>query len=174
MELRIEVKGLREIQRNLLDLPARVTQKKILDAGLLVAGRMVADEARLFAPELRTTEDPRWTRGALKRAIRAARIRPSEFAAEVVVSVKNVSANSRFRFKARQISRKNRGKSFRRVDPRDAYYWFFQEFGTARMRARPFLRPAFEARKEPAIAAAIAQFEKLIAAEMQKMGRTLN
>jgi HK97 gp10 family phage protein len=40
----------------------------------------------------------------------------------------------------------------RNVD-RDSYYWKFIEFGTAKMPAKPFLRPAFEANKEAAIEA---------------------
>jgi HK97 gp10 family phage protein len=35
----------------------------------------------------------------------------------------------------------------------DAYYWRYIEFGTSKMAARPFLRPAFEAKKEAAIEA---------------------
>ena len=31
------------------------------------------------------------------------------------------------------------------------YYWRFVEFGTEKMRAHPFLRPAFESKKETAI-----------------------
>lgn len=34
---------------------------------------------------------------------------------------------------------------------RDAYYWWFIEFGTRKMAARPFLRPAFEAKKFEAL-----------------------
>jgi len=33
----------------------------------------------------------------------------------------------------------------------DVYYWRFVEFGTAKMAARPFLRPAFEAQKQNAL-----------------------
>jgi HK97 gp10 family phage protein len=36
---------------------------------------------------------------------------------------------------------------------RDSFYWKFLEFGTNKMAARPFLRPAFEANKEGAIEA---------------------
>lgn len=32
-----------------------------------------------------------------------------------------------------------------------AFYWIWLEFGSEKMRARPFLRPAFEARKEEAL-----------------------
>jgi HK97 gp10 family phage protein len=33
----------------------------------------------------------------------------------------------------------------------DAYYWRFLEFGTSKMAAKPFMRPAFEAKKERAV-----------------------
>lgn len=34
---------------------------------------------------------------------------------------------------------------------KDSYYWKFVEFGTSKMAAKPFLRPAFESRKEEAV-----------------------
>lgn len=50
---------------------------------------------------------------------------------------------------------------------KSAWYWRLVEFGTAKMRARPFLRPAFESKKNEAveiiakrIAARIKRFEK--------------
>ena len=41
-------------------------------------------------------------------------------------------------------------------------YWWWLEFGTSRLRARPFLRPAFESRKELAVLALRAQMQKEI------------
>lgn len=38
----------------------------------------------------------------------------------------------------------------RNVD-KDSFYWKFQEFGTAKMPAQPFMRPAFESEKENAV-----------------------
>src|SRR5258706_14241041 len=35
----------------------------------------------------------------------------------------------------------------------DAYYWSFVEFGTVKMNAQPFMRPAYIARRQQAIAA---------------------
>jgi HK97 gp10 family phage protein len=42
------------------------------------------------------------------------------------------------------------GKGERKKD-RDAWYWRFIEFGTAKLAARPFLRPAFESQKQKAL-----------------------
>lgn len=80
-----------------------------------------------------------------------------------------VGANERYIIGVRQKRRKyartqlNRrlgriGKSFALRG--DAYYWWFVEFGTERMSARPFLRPAFESGK--------AAFVSTFAAELAK------
>lgn len=145
--------------------------RKILDEGLVAGAQVVADEARLMAPELREL-DPRWSKGALRRAIRATRIRPTQYTAEAIVGVRKLSGRQTAAFRGRQAKRRRAGKSARRIDPRDAYYWFFVEFGTAHTRARPFLRPAFEARKTVAVEMAIKVFRDRIELEMAKLGRS--
>jgi HK97 gp10 family phage protein len=49
--------------------------------------------------------------------------------------------------------KKSRMAGKKRDVDRDSFYWKFLEFGTNKMAARPFLRPAFEANKEGAIEA---------------------
>jgi HK97 gp10 family phage protein len=169
--LEVEFKGLRQLEAAMRELPKRV-DRKILNDGLLAGARLVRDEARALAPELQDP-DPRWQRGALKRAIRATRIRPRDYAAEVIVSVRKLSKRAVARVKARQAKAKAAGKKVRvggRHIPGDAFYWPFVEFGTASMRARPFLRPAFEARKESAVQAAIKVFRERVQAEIAKLG----
>ena len=39
----------------------------------------------------------------------------------------------------------------KRSDPKSAFYGLFQELGTSRHPAQPFLRPAFEAKREEAV-----------------------
>jgi HK97 gp10 family phage protein len=46
--------------------------------------------------------------------------------------------------------------------------WHFEEFGTSRQKARPFLRPAFDSNKESAVTRFVAQIKKRIAAELKK------
>ena len=52
-------------------------------------------------------------------------------------------------------------------DPNNAFYWKFQEFGTARHPAAPFLRPAYDAKEDEAarvaIAKALENFDKVLA-----------
>lgn len=53
----------------------------------------------------------------------------------------------------------------------DAWYARFVEFGTSKMAARPFMRPAFEAKKGDAVAAIKAYLERRIPAEVTKLAR---
>lgn len=54
------------------------------------------------------------------------------------------------------------GKGGHRKGTNDPWYWFLHEFGTSRMPARPFLRPAFEQARERAIARALDVLKKRI------------
>ena len=54
---------------------------------------------------------------------------------------------------------------------RDSYYWKFVEFGTAKMPARPFLRPAFEANKEAAVEAIGKSLDETIQAAAREGAR---
>ncbi|AEC22288.1 hypothetical protein PT7_P052 (plasmid) [Pusillimonas sp. T7-7] len=51
-----------------------------------------------------------------------------------------------------------------------AYYFRFLEFGTAHMAPRPFLRPAFETKKQEAAGKIKEQLAKRLEAEAQKIG----
>ena len=52
----------------------------------------------------------------------------------------------------------------------DAYYGAFVEFGTSKMAARPFMRPAFETRRDYAIEAMRAYLAERIPRELEKAG----
>ena len=58
----------------------------------------------------------------------------------------------------------------RNVD-KDSFYWKFQEFGTAKMPAQPFMRPAFESEKENAVDVLGAELDKRIQKEAADMAR---
>lgn len=47
--------------------------------------------------------------------------------------------------------RKSRLSGKTRDVQKDSFYWRFVEFGTSKMPARPFIRPAFEAKKDVAV-----------------------
>ena len=165
----VKIHGLQQIQAALRELPKRV-DSKILNDGLLAGARIVRDDARLRAPLLKVP-DARRLRGLLRRAIHAGRVRPQRYAATVWVRLRSLSKSQVARFKKRQLQHSRRVKAA--VNPLDPFYWRFIEFGTSKMRAQPFMRPAFESKKEPAVRAAVARFKALVQAEIEKLGQRM-
>jgi len=53
----------------------------------------------------------------------------------------------------------------------DTYYWRFKEFGTEKMRADPFMRPALQESIEPATDEFLRQFEKALARAIKRANR---
>ena len=51
-----------------------------------------------------------------------------------------------------------------------AFYWLFLEFGSEKMAARPFLRPAFESRKEDALNVIVNEMQAGLARAERKLG----
>ena len=51
----------------------------------------------------------------------------------------------------------------------DAWYWRFVEFGTVKMPARPFLRPAFEGKKREAVQAIKTRLSERIEQALQEL-----
>ena len=145
----------------MLQLPQRL-DNKLLNQGLIAGARVVRDEARRRAPVLKIP-DPRRRAGTLRRSIRAMRIRPPHYAATAIVRVRGLTRKQIGAFK------KKRGAGGAN-NPNDPFYWRFVEFGTSTMGARPFLRPAFESKKEAAVRLAIATLRPLVAAEINKLG----
>lgn len=127
MELKFEIKGLRELDAGLAELPAAV-RGKTLEAALMRAAKPILDEARSRAP-VRQGGAKRIGKGSkgrlpgfLRASLRRARKRASDASATVQIG-----------------------------PHRRAFYGMFQEFGTSRQAARPFLRPAFDAKAQEAL-----------------------
>lgn len=53
----------------------------------------------------------------------------------------------------------------------DTYYWRFLEFGTSKMRAQPFMRPALESNTDTATAEFMQQFEKAITRAIRRANK---
>lgn len=132
------VEGLIELQDALHQLAPRVARKHLRRA-VMTAARVVRDEAKGRAPiyhgKVSKGHPPP---GTLKRAITAARSNKSSGPGKEVVNVFVRQA------KNGSVGQKN-VKAYSKLD---AYYWRWVEFGTSKMAANPFLRPAFEANKE--------------------------
>lgn len=126
----VEVRGLRELSDALKALPKKL-ERRVLNAALMTGAREIAKEAQIRAPV---------DTGALRRNIRARPGRPMDgHTASVIVNVRRLSS--------RQVARLKQKGGRSAANAQDPYWWLFQEFGTSKMTARPFLRPAFEARK---------------------------
>jgi HK97 gp10 family phage protein len=158
----IRINGLRAIQQALNELPKKV-DRKLLNQGLIAGATLVRDDARDRVPLLQVP-DARRRRGTLRRAIRAGRVRPTQYAATVWVRIRQLTRRQVTKYKA-----KNKGSA--KDNPNDPFYWAFVEFGTSTQPARPFMRPAFEAKKQAAVLKSVGLFRERVQAEIAKLGR---
>lgn len=132
------VAGLIELQDALHQLAPRIARKHLRKA-VMAAARVVRDEAKGRAPVYHgAVSKGHPPPGTLKRAITAARSNSASGPGREVVNVFVRQA------KNGSVGQKNI-KAYSRLD---AYYWRFVEFGTSKMAANPFMRPAFESNKE--------------------------
>jgi len=123
--VKMEVHGLKELERKLLEMSPKLA-KNALRAAVAAGARVVAAEARKNVPV---------DSGTLRRSIYTKQIREE-----------SGDTQQTFYVGARQ-GKKEQAKN------RDGWYFPFVEFGTEKMAARPFMRPAFESTKDAAVQA---------------------
>ena len=134
----VELIGLKELQLQLLELPKRVAQKALTNA-VRAEATVIKKEAIRLAPTYHgDVAEGHPPPGTLKKSIIARRWRKGSNAFRVVFIVNG-------------IGNKMVGSGSNRRRANLAYYWHMVERGTAKMMARPFLRPAFESKKEEAL-----------------------
>jgi HK97 gp10 family phage protein len=159
----VHVAGLRELLQGLAELPAELGKGAIY-AALGGAARVVRDEARARAPVLQTPTRNRKP-GTVRDAIRASRSKVNKGQNglwEVIVRVKPLKGRQVAKFK------KETGKAGNQ-NPNDPFYWWFLEFGTSKLAARPFLRPAFDTTKDAQLAAMRKRMKAGLAAAARKI-----
>lgn len=136
----IKISGLSDLEKNMVELPDRIA-KNVLDGGLRAAANVIRDDARRRAQSIINTEHRFFKKtfhgqdvllfpGFTVRKIAAWKKRRTPWASTFNIGV----AGYKQRF----------SKYF-------AFWWRFFEFGTSKMAAKPFLRPAFEAHKTDAV-----------------------
>ncbi len=157
----IELKGLRELDNALRALPVEIKRAPVIYRALHDGARVIAAEAKRLAPLLQDPNETRRERGALRSGITQQASRSRDF--EVNIRVRNRG----YIFAPGPDTRRNPKSSQRAGNPN---YWWLLEFGTSKMAARPFLRPAFEARKAAAAEAIKASLAKGIAFLTAKLG----
>lgn len=155
----INVKGLRELDRTLKALPARIGEK-VMRAALRAAGQVIRKDARSRVPILKSPSKYRKP-GTVKNAIVIKRSRRDKFG--VFVTVRTLKAKQIKAFKGGKV---NKAAA---QNPDDPFYWLFLEFGTAKLTKTPFLRPAFEAKKFEALRKFEEYCKKRIVKEAEKL-----
>jgi HK97 gp10 family phage protein len=150
-------KGLKELQQALKELPERVAKNVLrgsVGAGAAVIRKEAVAKAPVYQEQVQAGHPPA---GTLKRAVYQKQIN------ELSNQVKQTFFVGVRHGKKYQKQGKNGQLS------QDAYYASWIEFGTSKMSARPFLRPAFEGKKTEAVEAIRAYLEKRIPEEVAKL-----
>lgn len=133
-DLEFKAQGLAELQRALDELPMKL-EKNLVRGAIRASAKPIADDAKKRVPVLQIP-DGRRIAGALRKSIRA---RGVNYRGGMLTG--GVTA----------------GGSNKAAKKGDTFYARFIEFGTAKMAARPFLRPAI-ARQTPAAIEAFAAY----------------
>lgn len=145
------VAGLDELRKKLRELPDKIA-KKHLRAAVAAGAKVIRDDARTRVPV---------DTGLLRRSV-------------IQKWIREQSGNTRQTFyvlwrrgkKYQAVKKKSKGKVL--VVNQDAFYGLFVEFGTAKMAARPFMRPAFEMRKQDALQAIANKLREALRTEVPR------
>jgi HK97 gp10 family phage protein len=130
----LRVDGLSDLQEKLRQLGPRLSRNGLRSA-VNAGAQVIRREVKARAPS---------DTGTMQRAIYVKQIREKSSDVQQTFFV-GVRSGKRFQKKGL-----------------DAYYWRYVEFGTRKMAARPFIRPAFEAKKSAAVEAIKAKLAERI------------
>ena len=167
--IQVEIKGIDDLKRALAEITPQLRQKGLLSA-LRKAARVVSGAAKAAAPVLATSV-PYRTRGLVRSRITVRTSKEARRSGDVGVFV-NVRPAPGAKYKTTRgnfLGIKTRSRTLVKASQRgaqsatDPYYWRFLEFGTKKMRARPFLRTAADKLPE-----ALAVFEREVVPQIEK------
>jgi len=167
----VPIKGLDDLGRALKEFP-EVIGKKYLRRGTYQAARTIADDA-----VIRAAGAPLYAQAMeqiSKNIAVFARRNPDPSTAHYAVGVRRVKLSKRLKRVLRVL--RNTGQAGQLEN--DTFFWHWYEFGTTERRttkgenrgkiiAQPYLRPAFEAKKNEAIEA----FKKSLAQDVEAAAR---
>jgi HK97 gp10 family phage protein len=160
----VKIGGLEQTVAALRALPKEISGNNggPMRGALFAASKVIRDEVDLLAPE---------DTGNLKRNIMIVRDRNP--------GIKG--ANERYMVSVRTGQRSKRAKKayaagkinqrLRVLGGGDAYYFIYKEFGTKKMSAKPFMRPAFERTKGEALVKFIVEMRKGVSAAVMRARR---
>lgn len=155
----VRIEGLAELDRALRELPQRIANRG-LRTSVYAGAKVIRDEARERAPEAAQALGPRQQPpGTLKRSV-------------IMKHIRELSGGGRQTFYVLvRHGKKYRNQGKRGKLSQDAWYWHFVEFGTRKMSARPFMRPALEARRREAVDAIKERLAQRIEIEAKALNR---
>lgn len=146
------VSGLADLEAALLELGNAVAGQALYNA-LMQAAIPIQDTAIAMAPQAAKPHYRYKRKGKRISRRGGGQQAASQTVEKVLVQPGNLRKNiARKRLKGRKYAELTGGEAYVGVSWQgDAYYGRFLEFGTANMAARPFLRPAFDARSGEAL-----------------------
>lgn len=152
----LQVAGLREMQRTLKALPGQLG-KRVVMGGLRAAGKIIKEDAQERAPVLQVATPAR-NPGTVRDSIVVKTSKQDTYG--VYIGIRKLRGKHIAQFK------RDTGRAGSQ-NPNDPYYWWQLEFGNAKMRARPFLRPAFHAKA----GAATRRFQAYVLRRLEREAR---
>lgn len=153
----VEIQGLKELGEALRALPERAARNTARGA-TAAAAAVIRDEAKVKAPYFTgSVAQGHPPPGTLRRSI-------------ILKQIPELSGPLKQMFYVTVRHGKKYQKQGKKGNlSQDAYYWRFVEFGTENMAAKPFLRPAFEAKKLEAVTAFETYLKTRLAKEVDKL-----
>ena len=131
-----EITGLKELGKALRELPTTMANRALLGAvakAATVVRKEAISRAPLYTGSVAEGHPPP---GTLKRAMY-----------QVVTSARGGTLKRTAFIGVRHAKSQQKVKRGKKTVNLDAFYWHMVEFGTVKMAAKPFLRPAFETTK---------------------------
>jgi HK97 gp10 family phage protein len=153
----MEVLGLKELELRLSELPEKL-KTRVLAQSLQSGARLIEAQAEQNAPVSVAPHILKSYASAMFKTFKSKRM-----------GVWLLPGNLKRNIKVKRDLSGTRGHALTYevfVKNKDAWYWKFVEFGTRKMAAHPFMRPAFETQKGAAVLEVAAQME----ARMQSEG----
>lgn len=134
----VDVQGLAQLQKRLKELSPKI-QKKVARRAVRMGANVIRDAARSNAKRL---DDPATSNSIAKNIAtqESQRLGKKEGGVVFRVGVKGGSKSK----KGKEVGAKGNAGG-------DTWYWRLIEFGTVKMRAQPFMRPAMSSNTDKAI-----------------------
>ena len=155
----MQLTGFKELASALRELPQKVS-RNALRAAVNAGATVIKKEAGVKAPK---------DTGALKANMYQKQVREKSGPETQTFYVGVRKGVAKYANTAANRRAGKAGKVYK--DAGTTFYWRFMEFGTSKMAARPFLRPAFESKKEEAVKAIAEKLDERIkkyASELHK------